>query len=271
MRSDIFLIGGVLFLAGCGGGDNATGEANAAADAGVANATDVAAPAIEAPKIDCDAVKPQTAPKGEPADDILGVRQGMTLDQVKGVLQCKNANYAINTNTNTLSLPEGGQMSRINLNADTGLDKVNVWLVGPPGGEQVVHVDRATEYAAGQEIALESITQELAAKYGSFDAPYGNNSGLIVRSRDGQRMSKDNSSYGECSNHDVRTDRVLPCLNVVTFEVKPSQQNPALASGFGVAVTNQARVAQMAELTRQQQTQAVERAKETAKEKGLEL
>src|SRR3546814_4757258 len=40
--------------------------------------------------INCDQVKGQTAAQGQPPDDILGVRHGMTLQNVKNVLRCTN-------------------------------------------------------------------------------------------------------------------------------------------------------------------------------------
>ncbi|MET0589349.1 MAG: hypothetical protein ABWZ75_12585 [Novosphingobium sp.] len=269
MRSNILLSGGMLLLAGCGGEKEPTeGAGGEAADAAVA-----AAPAVEKPDIDCDDFKPRTAPDGQPADDILGLRPGMSEEEVRGVLLCKNANYAINTNKNSVSLPDGGQMSQVNLNADTGLDKVSVWLLGPDGGEKVVHVDRTTEYPAGKELPVENVAQEVATKYGAFDdtSQGSQKSGWIVRSRDGQRMTNTNSNYGNCRYHNVQTGTVSPCLHAISYEVAPSQQNPALAQRFNVAMTSQAMTSRMVDVAKQGQAKAVERAKENAAGGGVDL
>ena len=270
MRSEMILWGGLLVLAGCGGGgDNATEAANGGVPAEVVDVA--AAPAVAAPKGDCDTVKGQTAPEGQPADDIMGIRQGMTAEQVRNVLQCKNASFAINSRNSTVSLPGGGSMPRVDVYADTGLEKVNVWLVGPAGQERVVHVDRRTEYTAGKELPVDSIEKELAAKYGGFDTQAGGRWGRIVRSRDGQRITQDNSSYGQCASHNITTDRVMPCLNVVSYEIGANNQNPALASNFNVAITSQAAVAEMTQAAQAQQGAAVEAARDAVNKQGLGL
>ncbi|ARS26562.1 hypothetical protein [Sphingomonas sp. KC8] len=231
------------------------------------------APAVEKIDIDCDKFKPQAAEKGQPADDIVGLRHGMTEEQVRGVLLCKNPNYAINASKNSASLPSGGQMSRVDLNADTGLDKVNVWLLGPQGGERVVHIDRTVEYAAGKELPIANITQELSGKYGTFDvAAYGNQrSGWIVRSRGGERITDSNTSYSECRSHSLRTDKVVPCLHAISYEFVPNPQNPALASRFNVGITSFAMTDQMVAAARDHNAKAVEQAEENAQKEKLEL
>ncbi len=197
----------------------------------------------------------------------------MTEDQVRGVLLCKNPSYAINVSKHSVSIPTGGQMSQINLNADTGLDKVNVWLLGPSGGEQVVHIDRSIEYPNGKELPIANIAQDVAAKYGAFDdAGYGNQrSGWIVRSRDGERMASSNTSYGECRSHSLRTDKALPCLHAISYEVVPNQQNPALASRFNVAITSFSTTSDMITSTMEHQAKAVRRAEENAQQGSLDL
>jgi hypothetical protein len=165
----------------------------------------------------------------------------MTLEQTRNVLQCKNASYAINTNQSNVGLPSGGQMSRIELFADSGLDKVNVWLVGPSGKEQVIHIDRTIEYAGDKRLPVASIAQELAKKYGQFDEQSTGNSGSIVRSRDGQRLTTSNSNYYVCQQHNFDSGSASPCLNVVSYQIQPDSQNPELASRFAVSITSKAR------------------------------
>lgn len=272
MRCKGLMMAGLALLAGCDAGDTSSADVNPLDSASSTPKADAAA-ATEKADIDCDKFKPQTAERGQPADDIVGLRNGMTQDQVRGVLLCKNASYAINVSKNSASLPSGGQMSQVNLNADTGLDKVNVWLLGPPGGERVVHIDRTTEYAAGKELPIANIAQEVAGKYGMFDdTSYGNqSSGWIVRARDGERMTNSNSSYSECRSHSLRTDKVLPCLHAISYQITPSSQNPALASRFNVALTSFAMTNRMATATSDYHAKATEQAKQQAKEGELEL
>ncbi|KFG90120.1 hypothetical protein BV98_002063 [Sphingobium herbicidovorans NBRC 16415] len=273
MRSTLFLTGGLLFLAGCGSGDEPRAGETAAGDVETVEAEAQSASAIDKSDIDCDKFKPQSAERGQAVDDIVGLRHGMTEEQVRGVLLCKNANYAINAGKNSASLPSGGQMSQVNLNADTGLDKVNVWLVGPSGAERVVHIDRTLEYPAGKEVPIASVAQEVARKYGSFDdAGYSNQgAGWIVRSRDGERMTNSNTSYAECRSHTLRTDKALPCVHAISYEISPTAQNPALASRFRVAITHFAMITQMANATKEHLAKTVERAEESVREEGLEL
>ncbi|WP_145907792.1 MULTISPECIES: hypothetical protein [Sphingobium] len=274
MRSKVLLAVGLMLLEACGG-DNSSATMNASGEASIAPEPErsSAAPAVQKVDLDCDKFKPQSATGGQPADDVAGLRHGMTEEQVRGVLLCKNASYAINANKNNASLPAGGQISQINLNADTGMDKVNVWLLGPAGAERVVHVDRTIEYSGGKELPVANITKEVAGKYGSFDdTGYGSQrSGWIVRARNGERMTNSNTNYGECRSHNLRTDKVLPCLHAISYEVVPNQQNPALASRFNVAMTSFAMTNEMITATMDHQADAVRRAEEKADTQGLDL
>lgn len=268
------MIAGFILLCGCGSGDSG-GSSDPAGGASLDDHPDgaTAEPAVQKADLDCGKFKPQSARQGQPADDVGGLRHGMTEEQVRGVLLCKNPSYAINTSKNSISIPTGGQMSQINLNADTGLDKVNVWLLGPPGGEQVVHIDRTIEYPSGKELPIANIAQEVATKYGTFDdAGYGSQrSGWIVRSRDGERMANSNTSYGECRSHSLRTDKALPCLHAISFEVVPNQQNPDLASRLNVAITSFSATSDMITSTTEHQAKAVRRAEENAEQGSLDL
>lgn len=274
MRGGHLTIAGLILLGACGSGDSGT-RMNSSDRASLEPEAvgSAAAPAVQKVDLDCGKFKPHSAPRGQPADDIGGLRHGMKEEQVRGVLLCRNANYAINVNKNNVSVPTGGQMSQINLNADTGLDKVNVWLVGPPGEEQVVHIDRTIEYTGGKELPIANIAQEVTSKYGTFDdAGYSNQrSGWIVRSRDGERMASSNTSYGECRSHSLRTDKALPCLHAISYEVIPNQQNPGLASRFNVAITSFATTTDMITSTTEHQAKAVRRAEEDAEQGSLDL
>ncbi|GGB93624.1 hypothetical protein GCM10011494_10050 [Novosphingobium endophyticum] len=275
MLRNILCISGMVLLAGCGGSAEAPDDETAVAETSdpSAEAEATASPAIASPKVDCGDFKGETAPKGQPADDILGVRQGMTLAQVQNVLQCKNSSYAVNTNERSVSLPSGGQMSQIDLSADSGLDKVNATFVGPSGSEQLVHVDRTIEFTEGKELPVASIKQELADKYGAFDTSkyYKGDRGEIVRSRDGQQLSSGNSSYSVCQRQGVQLQQATPCLFAVSYSIQRDDENPELASKFSVNITNHAKAWAMVEAGERQLSADVQRAKEKVSEGGLNL
>lgn len=264
----------LLLLVGCSGGDE--GEtAEAAPATATAAMSDTASPAAATdnttPDIDCDEVQPHAAPKGQPADDVIGIRPGMTLQQSRDLLQCRKEAYAINVSNGMQSMPSGGQISQISLRADNGLDKLQVQLAGPAGDERVVQVIRTLEFAEGKAPPVESIKSELATKYGEFDMSGYPNRGDIVRSRDGQRLSKENSSYSQCRASHLRISEAMPCLTAISFELSPQASNPALARQFTLSVTNHALLGQMADATQRANAVEVEKAKARTEEQGLQL
>ncbi len=269
MRISVFGMCGLLLLAGCGGDDGSAADAEQSSVEGSSSSdTEVASGEGGA---GCESVEGETAPEGQPADDILGVREGMSIEQTRQVLQCRNASYAIRTSDYKPSLPDGGQMSRVDLTADSGLDRVVVWLVGPSGEEQVMHVERTIEFTSGNELPIASIEQELENKYGEFDAAAYGHSGYIVRSRDGQRLGPNNTNYTVCRRHTFSSESPKPCFNVVSYDIQDSSDNAQLASKFTVTITNQARNWAMVEAAQGKKASEVEHAREKAEDQGLEL
>ncbi len=245
MQRNVILIGALLLLAGCGSKPAATANQEEAAAA----------------KPNCLFVNGQTAPAGQPADDIIGVRQGMTFTQARNVLRCRNKSYAINASNSNLALPNGGQISEIDLTADTGLDKVEVWLVGPPGTEKVVRVERTVQFDDNKQLSIQSIIQDITKKYGEFDTSGNQPTGVIVRALNKERMTSDNANYSECENSNIQTTSELPCLSAVSYQVQTSPQNPQLASSFDVAVMNYAEVWSMVQAAERQLAAQVDQAR----------
>lgn len=257
MQRNILLMGGLMLLAGCGQGAKAS--ANGHSESG--GSGPVAEQAATASKPNCFFVRGQTAPAGQPADDILGVRQGMTLKQVRDVLLCKNANYAINTSTSTLSLPSGGEMSEVDMTANTGQDKVEAWLVGSSGKEKLVRVERTVQFDDNKQLPVQGIVQDISKKYGQFDVSGNPTSGVIVRALDGEQITSENSNYSQCENSNIQTNSQLPCLSVVSYQVQTSAQNPQLASSFDVSVMNDAAVWSMVQAAEQELAAQVNQAR----------
>src|SRR3546814_17131374 len=135
-----------ITLAACSGApsenetDMASGETEPV-QIGTEVATESAAPVQT--DINCDQVKGQTAAQGQPPDDILGVRHGMTLQNVKNVLRCTNPLFIFEekegNNSNLTS-------RTITLLADSGLDKLKAAFIGTKGQER-----RSEERRVGKE------------------------------------------------------------------------------------------------------------------------
>lgn len=273
MRRTFLWIGSLALLAGCSHGDKSAASGSSAGNSEVAAAGGAAAvsPAGNKTKIDCSAYKGETAPQGQPADDILGIRQGMTLDQVRNVLLCKNPNYAINTSKQSDQLPSGGQMTEVDLTANTGLDRVDVEFLGPTDKQQVVRVDRTDQFNDSNRLPVQSIEQSISKKYGQFDNQNGQETGYIVRALDGERLSSDNSSYGECENGNIVTSSQMPCLESVYYGIENSSQNPQLATQFEVAINDYAQAWSMVQAAQQQLTQQVDAANKKASNGALKM
>jgi hypothetical protein len=288
MRSNLFWLGGLAILAGCGGEDAGGGDTGLKADAaGPASTAGAYAPAAQArqasarPEIDCRTAKGQTAPAGQPADDILGIREGMTAGQVRAVLTCKNPDYVIEERTDRIGLPDDGQASEVTITADSGLDKVMVSLIGPMGRERVVHTTRTVEYVEGSGLPVAAIQRELTSKYGSFDQRDGGSrtDGYIIHARGGQRIGESNTLYGQCrlqpSYHGSwQSAPTSKCGEIIRYQIEPNRNNENVAFRFSVGVTDFAAasrlIAQSGQAAEQEKAAVLKRAQESAG-RGLEL
>lgn len=235
-----------LALAACGKqttqGDAQTPPADPVA-AGVAT---VPAAAPKKLDVNCNKVKGELAPKGQPADDILGVRHGMKLEHVRAVLACANPNYIMEESENTSGPADLPSSRRVVLRADAGLDKFRGDFIGPKGEERLVRAARAVEYPTGKEPLVTVITNTLQEKYGAFDSRDSGAdrvAGAQLYSPDGQRMGIDNTDYGACvSNVGQGLDGgygLASCGPVVAFTVQRKPGNPELTRTFTVVTMNQ--------------------------------
>lgn len=249
-----------VILAACGGNDQevATGETEtgtvgapittAAAD------PSAAPPATPQATVDCRQVRGQTAPQGQPADDILGLRQGMTIEQVRNVLTCANPNFAFEEQVDT-SVPSDFPASRrVTLVADAGLDEVHAEFVGGEGEERLIRVAREVEYAAGSEPVLPVVTTALQEKYGEFEETQDDTRrlrGVQVHAPGGQRIGPENNDFSGCaSNVGMRLNAnydIGNCGQVVVYEIRKKDGNRDLAQSFTVVSMNQTAARRIAE------------------------
>mgnify|MGYP003630188994 CR=1 FL=1 len=285
MHKTMLVAAAALAVSACGEDNSAKGASGLSADSAAAmegppTATPArAADVVAAAEIDCRTVKEQRAPAGQPADDIIGIRQGMGAEEVRALLSCKNPNYVIEEQSGTISLAGGGEASEVSMKADTGLDRVSVHLIGPAGREKVVHVARTVEYVEGSELPIAAIEQELERKYGRFDDDRRENEGFIILARGGQRLGTGNSLYNQCrmrpdsygSWHSIQSSK---CGDVVRYRVEPHRENDDLAFRFSVGVTNFDEAAGLAaeanKVAAQETQEELDRAQEAAGQ-GIDL
>jgi len=234
-------------------------------------------PAPNVTKIDCKAVKPGKAPPGQPVDDVLGVRPGMTFDEANSVLRCANAAYRFEENQAGFSLaalPDGrapklsfiaraGKVAGCDPNDASTLsicvdehptferidDAVQVLFTGPPGQEKVIVVGRTISYPEGGERDVQGLVADLKAKYGPGvvqTASYGTTGYLSwVFDSAGQSLTQANPDLAECANvvgHGSITPSQIRegCNLTINATLSLKSDNPGLVDGLTIVAVNQA-------------------------------
>ena len=213
------------------------------------------APASPAPvAVNCNQTKPQTAPANSPTDDILGVRPGLLPKQAQDILICENPRYSIDGQDDkggNFGIPPypDGTMALNGFNASeeespsTPGDKIIVNYVGLPGEERVAGIGRTMTFPAGHEPTIGSIRDQLIKKYG---APNGTLSGgaTILRwihSPDGSLVSEHSDRMMQCTQNSGAGSSVnSDCGLTITATIYTSNDNPAAAASFNVAIIDQA-------------------------------
>lgn len=155
---------------------------------------------------DCAGIKAQAPPAGRPVDDIIGIRIGHSLEDVRAILACSSAGYSViekdartpnNLNGRISELPEKV------VTADNGLDKIEIFLLGSEGQENVYGIVRNLEFAEGNEMLVSGLLEQLKTKYGPFieisDA-HRQYSAMMTYSGDGQVLGKTNRAFASCQS-----------------------------------------------------------------------
>lgn len=226
--------------------------------------------------VNCSGVKGQIAPEGAPVDDILGIRRGLGLEQVRGILSCTNSGYLVTETEATIPLNLNNTRRNVPtkiLIGDNGLDKVTVQLAGLPGQEKVISVIRSLEFAEGNEKLFETMIAELEGKYGAgtklqaFDNTY---SAMLLYAGDGQRVGESNSRFNGCQMRPsyegfVGTQVNATCGLTIAYRVQPAQDNATLARKLDIIIVDQRLAAQdLMDLQTALENQETERAAEAA-------
>lgn len=226
--------------------------------------------------VNCSQVKGQTAPEGQPTDDVLGVRPGMEMQQVRAILECQNPDMVFNEQEQDVIIygktSEGTQTreqvpAKV-LSASSGLDHFNLRFIGSDGHAKLVGIQRRVDFGEEEKTSVTRIVDQLKQKYGEFDS---NESldvslrGRIVRSRSGERMTAENDFYSTCGSTGWLFNRepVPPCGLLVAYQVQ--SRAPKEAKGFTVDVIDHAKAVRLAQVALEQ-----ERSQRAAEEKQLE-
>jgi hypothetical protein len=249
----LFATLGVLVLAGCGGSEPSnTVAANEASNAGSALNETVDAPIAEGPKgtaatqgLDCAQSKPPASGK----NDILGVSFGMPAEQAFGIIACSNPAFTVEYNSDGgLDLPalSDGTKPRTQIAAQIDGESIFALLVGLPGQEKVVGINRSVEFAEGKEPAADAILKSLTDKYGqptyrntssgswAFEVPY---------TPQGQVIAEGSSLFSTCTADRTNGEMQISdeCGLSVNFVIALKDGNPGLAKSFKVSIVEQAK------------------------------
>lgn len=133
-----------------------TDQSRTSQQAALAKARRVCPPAVSIP----------TRPIGFPADDVMGVRSGMTWRDAEETLKCVSEDYEIKRVTYKSTVTGRGEQTRPVLRAVRGQETVSVALFGPVGQERAAVAWQEKYYDAGAGPPRQSIESELAAHYG---------------------------------------------------------------------------------------------------------
>ncbi|MCF6209885.1 MAG: hypothetical protein L3J88_01095 [Gammaproteobacteria bacterium] len=109
--------------------------------------------------------------------DIIGLRLGMTPQNVKAILQAHNATMRIEEKYEPLfRMPNSRYLRHISAKANTG-EHIFIEFSPPPHAALAVKLSRTTQYAAGARPTLAKTLQALEQKYGT---PTLNNNNTVM-------------------------------------------------------------------------------------------
>lgn len=246
MAKHLAIILPLALLAACGSKNEKQGDGAAATPEASAEVKAPSGPLTDIKnKVACSTVKGQHAPEGAPADDVLGIRSGTSLEDAKQILTCANNLYVYSENEGTWSRGDEKPTQRfLRLSGDGGLDDVFVDFAGPKGTERAVRMIRSIEYAEGTEQTVEGIKTSLEQKYGKFEELRGYrsnyNTGSIVYSIDGQRLGINNSDFDRCSRGAgfgaSDSAALTNCGLVVNYNIEARPNDSAVTQRFTVTV-----------------------------------
>jgi hypothetical protein len=124
--------------------------------------------AVEKPRRVCPpvvSIPPRSI--GYPADDVMGVRSGMTWRDAEETLKCVSEDYVIQRVTHTSTVTGKGKQSRIVMRATRGPETISVAFFGAEGQERAAAMWQEKYYDVGAGPARQQIEGELVAHYGA--------------------------------------------------------------------------------------------------------
>lgn len=199
---------------------------------------------VEAEGINCSAFKnPKESPR-----DILGVTYGMSAEDAFARIACANPAFKVKFSTTqgfeTEKLRDGS-LPRKSIEANAGLERALVYLMGLPGAEKVIAVEREVEFGDESEPPFETIVSRLKQKYGESSGSTASSNSLhnwISYSPDGQKIGTDNSLYSDCTNYQSTSASISinsGCGLTIFYTVRAKSDNAGLAKSFKVRVVEQ--------------------------------
>jgi hypothetical protein len=279
----LIVLGSMMAVSACSGHsdeDDYHAPAVSQTDGGEAGTAKKDVGTAEAEGINCGLYQPPP----DTRHDILGISFGMTADEAYARLACANPAFKLEYDTSggfsTKALRDGSK-PRKTLTASAGLETATVSLIGLPGEEKVVAVQRRVEFGAGSEPPSETIVNRLTTKYGEPSRTIVDSGGSyawVVFSPDGQKLGPDNSLYSTCTHYQSTSDSISinsECGFTVRTSVSVKLDNPGLAHAFSVTLVEQRKamdaieafdnaVQSMADASRQRELDNAKRAVEQA-------
>lgn len=255
MRKWVAVPAVALALAGCGQGEDKVGQDGEAlaADAAASDTSSQAGGTAALENLDCTAIKAQ---RGQGLD-VAGVTMGMSVDQAYQKVACSDPALLV-------ELTEPRADGYRSIKGEGNGQNFSVRLVGVPGQEQVVEINRAIRYPDGQEPAVEGVLKQLQDKYGAFtETGYGGGPSIsyqMVQRADGSRVV----GLQDPLMRGCPYEQPQACGLTVTTNIIRAETNPALARDFQVimldpqVVQRQTQIAQNSQRTTTQQRQSQE-------------
>ena len=237
----------VLGLAACGQGSADKGPESPEAANDTQATAETSGGTAAAEGLNCNAIKAKPAN----GPDVVGIAMGMPVQEAYQKLACFNPAFVLEM---TEPRPDGYRSIRTEYDGDD----ISVRLVGVPGQEQVVEINRSVRYASGREPAVDGILNQLTQKYGAFtQTNYGGGPQVtyqMVQRADGSRVS----GLEDPLMRGCPYEQPEACGLTVTTNIIRAESNPGLAHNFQVIMLDQRIARRQTEIARNSESSATQ-------------
>ena len=235
-------------LSACGGGrDGPAGGSGSVLKNGGAT-TDQAAASVPGAAgergIDCAA----TGAQHGDGPDVIGVTVGMPAGQAFQKIACSDpamdVHYKEIDGSESIRLPPlpNGQRPKYNIVAHRGGTTVHAYLIGLPGQERVISVNRTLRFERENAPAVAALVAQLEAKYGRLlrtPAIQDSYTAGAVRSAEGRAVTAtDDPLFLRCMADGSLYSLTGECGLSVVVSIYPRSDNPELVDYFDVSILN---------------------------------